>query len=209
MSDYCEPVPNSPRPGAGQSPVEPLISVSLGRAIREARTTRKLSMRALASAAEMSQPFLSQIESGQTMPSLATLYRIAKVLGIPPADLLPAEPDPAPVRVSRDSEATWVPISEKENAGTTRVVTKGLSNVQEYRILPGQYMGDWFESDGELTVYVIDGHIAVDLEGTDPWELGPGDALTHPGGLRNRWSVVGHDPVRLILLYARDGATPP
>ena len=200
-------MPNSSR-AAGQPPVEPLISVSLGRAIREARTARKLSMRALAASAEMSQPFLSQIEAGQTMPSLATLYRIAKVLGISPAELLPAEPDPAPVHLARDSDAVWVPISEKENAGTTRVVNKGLSNVQEYRILPGQYMGDWFESDGELTVYVIDGRISVDLEGSNSWELGPGDALTHPGGLRNRWSVVGQDPVRIILVYTGDRETP-
>ncbi|MCT1883905.1 helix-turn-helix domain-containing protein [Dietzia cinnamea] len=189
---------------AGQAPVEPLISASLGRAIREARTGNKLSMRALAAAAEMSQPFLSQIEAGQTMPSLATLYRIAKVLEISPAELLPAEPDPAPVHLSRADEATWVPISEKENAGTTRVVNKGLANVQEYRILPGQYLGDWFESDGELSVYVIEGTISVDLDGMDPFELGPGDAVTHPGGLRNRWSVVGDDPVRIILVYAGD-----
>ena len=201
-------MPNSSRAATGQPPVEPLISVSLGRAIREARTARKLSMRALAASAEMSQPFLSQIEAGQTMPSLATLYRIAKVLGISPAELLPAEPDPAPVHLARGSDAVWVPISEKENAGTTRVVNKGLSNVQEYRILPGQYMGDWFESDGELTVYVIDGRISVDLEGSDSWELGPGDALTHPGGLRNRWSVVGQDPVRIILVYTGDRETP-
>ncbi|MGN0099937.1 helix-turn-helix domain-containing protein [Dietzia sp. CH92] len=201
-------MPNSSR-RAGDVPVEPLISASLGRAIREARTAAKLSMRALASAAEMSQPFLSQIESGQTMPSLATLYRIAKVLGISPAELLPAEPDPAPVHLSRAAEATWVPVSEKDNAGTTRVVSKGLANVQEYRILPGQYLGDWFESDGELCVYVLEGTIAVDLEGAEPYELGPGDALTHPGGLRNRWSVVGDDPVRIILVYVGDRATPP
>lgn len=202
-------MPNSSRPGAGQPPVEPLISVSLGRAIREARTARKLSMRALAASAEMSQPFLSQIEAGQTMPSLATLYRIAKVLGISPAELLPAEPDPPPVHLARAADAVWVPISEKENAGTTRVVNKGLSNVQEYRILPGQYMGDWFESDGELTVYVIGGRVAVDLEGSETCELGPGDALSHPGGLRNRWSVVGDDPVRIILVYTGDRETPP
>ncbi|MDV8001488.1 helix-turn-helix domain-containing protein [Rhodococcus sp. IEGM 1408] len=197
-------MPNSTRRGAGHSPVEPHISASLGRSIREARTASKLSMRALAASAEMSQPFLSQIEAGQTMPSLATLYRIAKVLGISPAELLPADPDPAPVHLARAVDATWVPISEKENAGTTRVISTGLANVQEYRIEPGQYLGDWFESDGELSVYVIDGTIAVDLDGGGSWELGPGDALTHPGGVRNRWSVVGDDPVRIILVYASD-----
>ena len=51
---------------------ETQIGVGIGRQVRQARTEKKLSMRALASASEISQPFLSQIESGQTMPSLLT-----------------------------------------------------------------------------------------------------------------------------------------
>jgi quercetin dioxygenase-like cupin family protein len=76
--------------------------------------------------------------------------------------------------------------------------------VQEYRIEPGQYMGDWFESDGDLTVYVVAGRIAVSIEGRGDWELGAGDAIAHPGALRNRWSVIGDDTVRILLVYAGD-----
>ena len=69
---------------------ETQIGVGIGRQVRQARTEKKLSMRALASAAEISQPFLSQIESGQTMPSLLTLYRIANALDISPSKALRA-----------------------------------------------------------------------------------------------------------------------
>lgn len=189
------------RPSA---PPDALIGASLGRAIREARTRKKLSMRALASAAEISQPFLSQIESGGAMPSLITLYRIAKVLGISPSALLPAEPEVDPIHVSRREQAHWVPIAEVENAATTRVVHSGAASMQEYRVEPGQYMGDWYESDGEVTVYVVDGEITVDIEGRGSWELGPGDAVTYPGALRNRWTARGEAPIRIILAYATD-----
>ncbi|MFG6444463.1 helix-turn-helix domain-containing protein [Microbacterium sp. P07] len=181
------------------------IGQSLGRAIREARTTRKLSMRALATAADISQPFLSTIENGQTMPSLATLYRIAKVLGISPSELLPAMPEPEVIHLSRADGGPWAPIADVVNAGTHRVISSADARgatVQEYRIEPGQYMGDWFESDGDLTVYVVAGRITVTIEGRGEWELGAGDAIAHPGALRNRWSVVGDDPVRIVLVYA-------
>ena len=193
-----EPVPVAPDHDA-------LIGQSLGRAIREARTARKLSMRALAAEAEISQPFLSTIENGQTMPSLASLYRIAKVLGISPSALLPAMPEPEVIHLSRADAGTWAPIADVANAGVHRVISSAdarAATVQEYRIEPGQYMGDWFESDGDLTVYVVAGRITVSIEGRGQWELGAGDAIAHPGALRNRWSVVGDDPVRILLVYA-------
>ena len=182
-----------------------LLGQSLGRAIREARTERKLSMRALAAAAEISQPFLSTIENGQAMPSLATLYRVAKVLGISPSALLPAMPEPELIHVSRADDGPWAPIADVAHAGRHRVISAAdarSATVQEYRIEPGQYMGDWFESDGDLTVYVVAGRIAMTVEGRGEWELGAGEAIAHPGALRNRWSVVGDDPVRIVLVYA-------
>jgi transcriptional regulator with XRE-family HTH domain len=193
-------------PTRAESPAsvpEAAIGGPLGRAIREARTAKKLSMRALAAAAEISQPFLSQIESGGAMPSLVTLFRIAKVLDISPASLLPAEADPAVIHVSRGADAKRVPIAEVENAATTRILSNGTTNVQEYLVEPGQYMGDWYESDGDLTVYVADGEITVEVEGHGSWDLGPGDAIAHPGHLRNRWVARGAAPVRIILVYAK------
>ncbi len=193
----------SPAPGASTG--DAFISVSLGRAIREARAARKLSMRALATASEISQPFLSQIESGQTMPSLVTLYRLAKALEISPSALLPTMPDPDVVHVTRADAGGWVPIADVPDAATTRIISSGtarFASVQEYRVERGQYMGDWFQSDGELTVYVIEGEIDVDVEGQGSWVLGPGDAIAHPGAMRNRWSVRGEGPVRIVLTYA-------
>jgi transcriptional regulator with XRE-family HTH domain len=199
-------VPARPSPDTARASAnsDALIGAPLGRAIREARTQKKLSMRALASAAEISQPFLSQIESGAAMPSLITLYRIAKVLGLSPSALLPAEPELEPIHLSRRDQAHWVPIAEVENAGTTRVVHSGVASMQEYLIEPGQYMGDWYESDGEVTVYVVDGEMTVDVENRGSWDLGPGDALTYPGALRNRWTARGDQRVRIILAYTTD-----
>lgn len=184
---------------------EVLIGVSLGREIRAARTERKLSMRALAAAADISQPFLSQIESGQTMPSIGTLFRIAKVLGISPSSLLPSEPEADPITLSRRGEARLVAVAEGDDTATSRIISAGAAHaatVQEYR-LPGPYRGEWFESDGENTVYVAEGEVSVVLDGRGEWTLGPGDALAHPGAMRNRWEVRGDAPAILVLIHAR------
>ncbi|MBA8817554.1 transcriptional regulator with XRE-family HTH domain [Microbacterium halimionae] len=187
------------------STTDALIGISLGREIRAARTARKLSMRALATAAEISQPFLSQIESGNTMPSVVTLFRLAKVLGISPSALLPAMPEPEPITLTRRAEGKRVPIAEGDDAASSRVISSGtahIATVQEYRIDHGPYVGDWFESDGELTVYVVDGSVTVTIDGRGDWGLGPGDALSHPGAYRNRWSLPGPSGATILLVYA-------
>ncbi|GAA1704219.1 hypothetical protein GCM10009808_22590 [Microbacterium sediminicola] len=184
-----------------------LIGVSLGREIRTARQERNLSMRALAADAQISQPFLSQIESGQALPSVVTLFRLAKVLGISPSNLLPAIPEPAQILVTRANDGGHVAVDESGTAATSRILSSGAATravVQEYRFPAEAAVGEWFESDGELTVYVVSGTIRVELFGHGEWELSAGDALAHPGAIRNRWSVCGDEPATVLLAYATD-----
>lgn len=148
-------LPSSEPAAAEDSPGGSALGPSLGRAIREARTARKLSMRALASASDISQPFLSQIESGQSLPSISTLYRIANVLGISPAGLLPSEPEPGAVSLTRAADAAWVPIAETDGAGRMREIAAVPTRFSEHIVEPGEHMGDWFRSDGEQTVYAL------------------------------------------------------
>jgi transcriptional regulator with XRE-family HTH domain len=181
------------------------IGVALGRAIRAARTERKLSMRTLATAAEISQPFLSQIEGGQTMPSVVTLFRIAGALEISPSALLPSVAEPEPIFLSR-ADGPRVRVDEGDDDAASRVISSGSARnatVQEYRIERGPYEGTWFESDGEITVYVVEGEITVTIDGHGDWALSAGDSLWYPGSLRNRWTMPeGADPATVLLVYA-------
>jgi pyridoxamine 5'-phosphate oxidase len=53
----------------------------LGRAIRTARQARGMTLEQVAAHAGLSQPFLSQLELGRTLPSMRSLSRIANALG--------------------------------------------------------------------------------------------------------------------------------
>lgn len=182
------------------------IAHALGRAIAEARTRQKLSMRALAQAAGISQPFLSQIEKGRTMPSLLTLYRLAGGLGLSAADLLPVSQEASPVRLIPAGGGEKVRVSEAANAGWGRVLTGASAPVaiSEYTINPGDDMGDWYQSDGMLVVYVLQGEVTVRIQGQGDWDLGPLDALEYPGAFRNVWVLRGDTPARILLVHAPD-----
>ena len=63
-------------------PVNPVKVGSIGEYIRQQREQAKISMRQLASAAGVSNPYLSQIERGLRRPSAEILQQIAKGLRI-------------------------------------------------------------------------------------------------------------------------------
>jgi transcriptional regulator with XRE-family HTH domain len=74
----------------------------LGLRVREVRKAKGLSQSALAERASLSLNFIGLVERGVTSPSLATLFRIARSLGVSVADLfLTAE---AIQRSSRNQE---------------------------------------------------------------------------------------------------------
>jgi transcriptional regulator with XRE-family HTH domain len=62
--------------------------LALGDLIRSQRRLANLSLRQLADLAQVSNPYLSQIERGLHEPSLRVLVSIAEALGLPPDTLL-------------------------------------------------------------------------------------------------------------------------
>ena len=60
---------------------------AVGEFIRNQRTITRLSLRQLANLAQISNPYLSQVERGVYEPSAAILSRIAEALGISPEKL--------------------------------------------------------------------------------------------------------------------------
>lgn len=204
LSDFGDRGEAGPDTGRSQEDAGVLV----GAALRAAREEAGLSMRALAAAAGVSQPFLSQVERGLTSPSIATLYRLAEALGTTPADLLPSREPAAAVRVVRAHEGRRCPVSEQPNAAEALVtITDGrLSEMYRYELRPDHDLGGYFASDSEMLLYVETGRLRVDLRGLTTHELGPGDALFHPGAVPHRWEVAGDEVVRVLLVVSNTPA---
>lgn len=178
----------------------------IGSRVKALRSERGLSGRKLAAAAGVSQPFLSQLESGQTSVAIATLYRIAGALGVGPADLLESPPN-RDVEVVRAPEIRRMPLSEEADSATDRVVFrsgKRITELGDILIEPGQHHEDWYTSRAELVVYVLEGSIRIEFEGHPDVTLDAGDVAFHSGEIRSRWHLESATPARVVMVAAGD-----
>ena len=180
-----------------------VIERAIGAAIRSARLAAGLSMTALAEQCGVSQPYLSQLEHGKGSPSINTLYKIANALGVSPQDLLPDETDDVVV-IRRDSRPA-TPIEDRADAALARVLhgaPEALLQVQEVTVNPDQYLGGFFDHEGEEMLYVLDGAVSVEIGTRPPTELEVGDAVWYAATLPHRWTRVGDRPARMLVVSA-------
>jgi transcriptional regulator with XRE-family HTH domain len=178
---------------------------TLGQRLRRARLAAGMSMRELATRAGVSQPFVSQVESGRSSPSLSTLNGFAVALDLAPGDLM-AQPARDEIRVTRADEGPMVRTFDHPASARGRVIAPGRGpglEFIEYEVEPGQRVDVWFQFPGELVVYVIAGRLEVEIEGRGAWTLGPRETIQHDALLRHRWHPVGDEPVRLVLAASR------
>lgn len=59
------------------------VVMEIGHALNICRSAKKLSLSELAERAGLSQSYLSMIEAGKRKPTLASLEKVAKALGVP------------------------------------------------------------------------------------------------------------------------------
>ncbi|OBC04955.1 MULTISPECIES: helix-turn-helix domain-containing protein [unclassified Gordonia (in: high G+C Gram-positive bacteria)] len=185
---------------------EEALAVRAGAAIRAIRERSDLSMREVAARAGISQPFLSQIERGLSMPSMITVYRLAEALGVTPGDLLPASTDDQ-VEVVRRGDGQMLPVSDRADAAIGRVMLmdpQSRLQIIEYSIKPDQYIGEWFQTPGVLALYLIGGELDVTVEGAGTYRIGAGELITHPSPLRHRWLLVDNQPADALLIISGD-----
>lgn len=188
----------------------------IGRYVRQLRRARGLTLTQLAALAELSQPFLSQLERGLARPSMASLSRIAYALGSSQLEIIagavelddPA-PGPAPtlVRAEEGSHGRY-------GLGEARLLVAG-----DRPFYPMTFVADNTERgdfhrhpEGEF-LHVLEGTCSVDLGRVDlgrvdpsgspegeHYELGVGDSLYYAGGTPHRWYSRDGAPYRLFVV---------
>ena len=173
--------------------------VDLAGQVRLLRRRRGLTLRELAARAGVTESFLSQVERGVASPSVASLQRIARGLGLSIANLF-ATPAAAG-RVVRRTDRR-------------RVTYPGLGAVDEFltppgaarlqvilsTIEPGGGTGDepyTHESDEEVVI-VLEGELDLWVAGEN-YHLDAGDAITYPSRLPHRNENRGPVPARVVF----------
>jgi transcriptional regulator with XRE-family HTH domain len=162
--------------------------VNVGRRLRELRTERGLSLRALAGQSELNVNTLSLIENDKTSPSVSTLQQIATALGVPIVAFFETD---AP----RNSVA-HITASQRPRAafahGMLEDLGAGLTNrgVEPFVITLEPRTDSGLQSivhTGFEFVFCLAGQIAYRIE-EHTYVLEPGDSLLFESHLPHQWS---------------------
>jgi XRE family transcriptional regulator, regulator of sulfur utilization len=159
------------------SDIHDLLAASL----REARRARGLSLDAVAKLSGVSRSMVSQIERGESSPTVATLWNLTQALGVDFAGLVTPREGPV-IGVTRAADA---PVIEGRGQGCRiRILSPpeavGRHEVYDLVFAPGGALVSPAHSAGcreHLTV--IEGDIAV-TSGAEAATLGPGDVARYP-----------------------------
>lgn len=186
--------------------------MSLGAEIRRRRKEHGLTLTNLAAQAQISHPFLSQLERGYARPSMTTLERIATALETTQVSLMlsakptdvrnNATPVPDGTHLLRADEGTTLP-QEGDQIGYARLLVghDAAFYPQEHLLSKGEYAG-YFQHEQDEWVYVVTGEIEVDLGDGTFVELREGDSLYYAGNTPHRWRLVGSDIAKVIVVQA-------
>lgn len=175
----------------------------LGARIRDLRKARGMTIVQLATAADLSHPFISQIERGLARPSMSSLFRIARTLGTDQqsllADSMPPGPAGAVLRRSDDAAAAAA-------GGSVHALVHGADRP----FIPMEYLGDstelldyWVHDEDEF-LYVVSGTLRIDLDGVlDVLETA--DSVYVRGGVSHRWASADGGEFRLLVVKEQRG----
>jgi transcriptional regulator with XRE-family HTH domain len=175
-----------------------LLRRSVGDRLREVRTSRELSLRALAKKSDLTSGFLSQIENGRVMPSIAALIRLCAALDVEVGAIL-SEAMPRGRVVRRHDRAVYLFAEAGYRDEIVSSDSAKRLEVMRCIIEPGGSTGPEpyaHGSDVEVAL-VLRGRIVVDL-GDERYELRAGDALTFPGTLPHTVTNPGKTDAEIV-----------
>jgi XRE family transcriptional regulator, regulator of sulfur utilization len=169
-------------------PSDPLDPAVIGARVKALRESSSLSLRDLAARSGVSAPMLSQVERGETSPTLAVAARIAAGLELRLSQLL---------RLDESGAVTIVRASQRQHGGNARrghrfeVMTSGQpgqrAELSRHRLAPGGATGavddpPMHEPGSRETALVEEGSILLVCDGA-PYELKTGDCVTFDADL--------------------------
>ena len=176
--------------------------LELGERLRAIRLLRRLTLREVATAAGVSESFVSQLERGRSSASVATLQRLAAAVGIEISDLFAAEPQAGPRVLRREErqQLEWGYLGRKalltpKPFHSLEVVTAAFD--------PGGSTGDepYTHGDSEELLLVLAGRVQLQL-GSELLDLSTGDSVNYRSSTAHRVSNPGAEPAEVLFVIS-------
>jgi transcriptional regulator with XRE-family HTH domain len=176
----------------------------LGERIRERRKELNLTAKDFAQLAGVSPALISQIERGNTDPSLDSLRRIARALNVPLFDLFDERPRQHARVVRREQRMT---LTAPDGGIAYERVSPGNGRLELLHgvLQPGTVSSPtlWAHPPSEECVVVVEGTVVVEIE-DEEIVLGPGDSAYFDSARPHRYRNDTEAPARFLV-----AVTPP
>lgn len=187
----------------------------IGDRLRQERVRAGLSQRELARRLGVSPSLVSQLETGQSNPSVATLYSLVSELDLSLDRLVrgpgyadsdpPAEPPPIPLvhpherkKIELDSGVRWEQLTPANEEGVDFLLTVyevgGASTTDE----------SLMRHQGREYGYVVTGTLAVQV-GFEEYQLNPGDSISFDSTIPHRLFNKGPELVNAVWFVVGRG----
>ncbi|MBN2550693.1 MAG: helix-turn-helix transcriptional regulator [Anaerolineales bacterium] len=175
-------------------------SVDVGRRLRELRSERGLSIRALAEQSGLNVNTLSLIENGKTSPSVSTLQQIAAALKLPINAFFESQSPPRNIVHQK--------ASSRQTAGFAHGTLADLgtdfsrADLEPYMVtleLQANSGDTPIVHTGVEFVFCLEGQIGYEVAG-QKFTLDPGDSLLFEAHLPHFWRNTGEGASRSLLL---------
>ena len=178
---------------------------ALGARVRALREAMDLSLRDLAERSGVSAPMLSQVERGETSPTLAVAGRIAAGLELTLSQLLRLDEEPHLV-ITRRGQGRRRRRGGHRLEELTPPLPGQRAEVSLHRLEPGAATGGpgdppIHEPGSRETVYLQSGSAVLVIDGADH-ELNGGDSVTFDADLPHHFENRGDRPAEFLAVVA-------
>jgi transcriptional regulator with XRE-family HTH domain len=191
----------SPESAPASSDLTPIVGANL----RRLRVRRGLSLERLSKACGVSRAMLSQVELGQSTPTINVVWKIASALGVPFSALISSK-ESSSVSVLRQEQAKV--LASRDGAFSSRALFPfdEPRRVEFYELRLAPHGTERAEAHPPGTIenlVVAQGSVSVEL-GERREALGPGDAIVFEADVPHAYSnATGTEAVMyLVMTYA-------
>jgi transcriptional regulator with XRE-family HTH domain len=172
-------------------------TAALGARVRSLRRERGWTLKQLGHEAGLSHPFLSQLERGLARPSVGSVERISRALGVPVGLLWSTPARGGRAALVRSDGGDRVDHCDSSAPGGVRTLAGEPMAVREWTGGSRSWPEQREVTAGEILLYVARGGLEVDLDG-EIHALEEGDALLFDGGVPHRLRRTGGVATRAL-----------
>ena len=178
--------------------------MSLSIRLKLLRKQRSWSLETLADRADLTKSYLSKVERGLSVPSIAVAIKLARALEVGVEELISGDGARADIVLTRAGERTSLGHGGQEHAAAQGIAAGGMAKRMLPFIIfpPAEFVGAAYkEHEGEELLFVHRGRVEVAFP-NETLELGEGDSLYFNALIPHKTRTIGEVQAEVLVVVS-------